>query len=50
MMSKTSMTQTPMACSPWLIRTRFFFFFFFFFFESLGSFSDSSKKQIFRDI
>ena len=44
----------PMAHLPWLIRAFFFFFFFFFFFslvfEYPGNSSDSSRKQIFRDI
>ena len=40
--SRTSIARTPMARLPWLIRTRFF--------ESLQNSSDSSRKQIFREI
>ena len=39
--SRTSIARTPMARLPWLIRTRF---------ESLRSSSDSTRKQIFREI
>ena len=39
--SKTSMTRTQMTRLPWLIRTRFYV---------LRKSSDSSRKQIFRDI
>ena len=38
---KTSMTRTPVIRVLWMIRTRF---------ESLGISSDSSRKQICRDI
>ena len=37
--SKTSMTRTPMARLPWLVRTCF---------QSLRNSSDNSRKQIFR--
>ena len=36
------MTRTPMARAPWLIQTRVF--------ESLENSSDSSRKQIFKEI
>ena len=39
--SRSSMARKPMACLPWLIRTRF---------ESLRNSSDSSRKQIFKEI
>ena len=41
MYSGTAIAQTLMARLPWLIGTRF---------ESLQNFSDSSRKQIFREI
>ena len=41
-LSKTSMTRTPMARLPWLVRTRFF--------EPQGGSLDSPRKQIFMDI
>ena len=39
--SKSSMARTPMACSPWLIRTVF---------ESLGNSLHIPRKQIFMNI
>ena len=38
--SRISIARTPMARSPWLIRTRF---------ESLRNSSDGSRKQIFKE-